>query len=299
MKLTPAGAAGRLNADKRAGFGADNGQDQRTGSPFGGGTSGGSFSDAGSNQSDRRSNSLGAAPRAGVGLGSGGGRLAAPVGFPGTPETTSEREPDNTPRNMFGTPPPLSRVKAENDLSYGRPSQPSGAGLLSRARTKDPEPTPAVPNIVNTSGAYSGAASRSNRENFPKWGPIDDVWLEEAIQKAEDMAREFPSQARLEFSQEAHLPFTLVISRSTPAMAVRSMVAYVEFLASICTPPRARIELQRVAALDRSFHRNVESALAPYFSGKFTVEAEPGRVEIQFSSPDPGWQDYPMLPIVS
>jgi len=268
-------------------------------SPFGDRSSGGlSDRPSGNVRGSTGTPALGAAPQAGAGLG-GGSRLSAPVGFPGTPETISEREPDKTPRNMFGTPPPLNRLKPEGDLSYGTPeSQPTGGGLLSRARSGSGPSAAPVPNIVDTSQAYSGASSRSNRDNFPKWGPIDDVWLEEAIQKAEDMARDFPSQARLEFSQEAHLPFTLVISRSTPAMAVRSMVAYVEFLAAICTPPRARIELQRVAALDRSFHRNVESALAPYFSGKFTVEAEPGRVEIQFTSPDPGWQDYPMLPIV-
>jgi hypothetical protein len=197
---------------------------------------------------------------------------------------------------MFGTPPPVTRLQADSKLSYSQPKT-SGNSILDRARSSHQAEPEIVPDIVDTAPAYSGAASHSNRDQLPSWGVIDDPWLEEAIQRAEDMARNFPTQARLEFSQEAHLPFTLVISRSTPAMAVRSMVAYVEFLASISTPPRARIELQNVAALDRSFHRNVESALEPYFGGKFAVEAEPGRVEIQFKSPDPAWQSYPMLPI--
>ena len=238
---------------------------------------------------------LGSAPRPGAGLGGGGQRLSAPIGFPGTPETGVDRHPKGSPGNMFGTPPPVNR--SQDDLSYGTPADGGGSDFAHTNTNNGSDSGGMLPDIVDKSPAYSGAASHSNRDAFPQWGRIDDMWLEEALQKAEDMAREFPTQARLEFSQEAHLPFTLIISRSTPAMAVRSMVAYVEFLASICTPPRARIELQSVAALDRSFHRNVESALAPYFSGKFTVEAEPGRVEILFKSPDPGWQDYPMLPI--
>ncbi len=364
MKITPAGAAGRLSPNLAAttgstgggsalgrrasgAFGADDGQSgggfggresegpspgfgaaPSSGGAFGKGDSGessgafgrpsggfgndanggGSFGSSGGNfagvdtsslgANTRGGTPLGAAPRAGAGLGGGGHRLSAPIGFPGTPETGNDREQSSGSGSMFGTPPPMARQPAE-DMSYGSPSVAS-PGLLSKAGSSESaEGDGSMPSIVDKAPVYSGAASHTNRDNFPNWGRIDDMWLEEAIQKAEDMAREFPTQARLEFSQEAHLPFTLVISRSTPAMAVRSMVAYVEFLASICTPPRARIELQSVAALDRSFHRNVESALAPYFSGKFTVEAEPGRVEILFKSPDPGWQDYPMLPIQS
>ena len=327
MKITPAGAAGRLTpslepqrhqtgsaASALGGYGGSGGSSggafananaRDGGSPGafgrGGGAGAGGFADpapggfAGVDTKSLGANTrggtpLGAAPRPGAGLGSSEQRLSAPIGFPGTPETGADRAPGGSPGNIFGTPPPSNR--SDGDLSYGIPD--NGAGNVGG---DVPQENGAMPNIVDSAPAYSGVASHSNRDQFPRWGRIDDMWLEEAIQKAEDMAREFPTQARLEFSQEAHLPFTLVISRSTPAMAVRSMVAFVEFLASICTPPRARIELQSVAALDRSFHRNVESALAPYFSGKFTVEAEPGRVEILFKSPDPGWQDYPMLPI--
>ncbi|MCB9674630.1 MAG: hypothetical protein H6737_05895 [Alphaproteobacteria bacterium] len=133
---------------------------------------------------------------------------------------------------------------------------------------------------------------------LPHWGRIDEMWLEEAIEKAENMVMGFPEQARLEFSKEKDLPFTLVIERATPAMAVRAMVSFVEFLASIYTPKRARIELVKVAHLDRSFHRNVDAALQPYFAGKVRVENNPGRVDIVFSDPDPGWETYPHLPIV-
>jgi hypothetical protein len=105
-------------------------------------------------------------------------------------------------------------------------------------------------------------------------------------------------QAYLEFNQEPNLPFTLVIARATPAMAVRAMVNFVEFLAGIATPVRARIELVNVAHLDRSFHKNVEAALEPYFGGNVEIEPNPGRVDIRFTDPDPQWGAWPQLPIV-
>jgi hypothetical protein len=135
------------------------------------------------------------------------------------------------------------------------------------------------------------------QRRVPTWGPIEEAWLREALAKAEALVGSYPAQAYLEFSQEPHLPFTLVIARATPAMAVRAMVNFVEFLASIYTPPRARIELVNVAHLDRSFDQNVQAALEPYFGANVEVEADPGRVDILFTDPDPGWGAYPTLPM--
>jgi len=104
-------------------------------------------------------------------------------------------------------------------------------------------------------------------------------------------------QAHLQFSAEPNLPFTLILERATPAMAVRAMVSYVEFLASIATPPRGRIALRSVPHLDRSFHRNVEAALEPYFDGQFRVIRETDRIEIEFEVWDEAWNDYPYLPL--
>ncbi|HHO52995.1 MAG TPA: hypothetical protein ENK18_19490 [Deltaproteobacteria bacterium] len=131
----------------------------------------------------------------------------------------------------------------------------------------------------------------------PVWESIPDRWLREALTSAEHLVRTFPDQAHIEYSQEPNLPFTLVISQATPAMAVRAMVNFVEFLASVYTPPRARIELIHVAHLDRSFHKNVEAALEPYFANNVVVEPSAGRIDIRFTDPDPGWGQYPMLPM--
>jgi hypothetical protein len=132
--------------------------------------------------------------------------------------------------------------------------------------------------------------------HFPKWGTVDEPWLEDAIQKSEILATGFPVQARLQFSSEPNLPFALVLERATPAMAVRAMVSFVEFLASISTPPKARIVLRSVPHLDRSFHRNVEAALEPYFGDKAQVIRDNDKIEIKFLEWDTVWKDHPFLP---
>ncbi|MEO0602061.1 MAG: hypothetical protein AAF211_11540 [Myxococcota bacterium] len=121
-------------------------------------------------------------------------------------------------------------------------------------------------------------------------------WVSLIVAKAQSLSRHLPAQAQMAFSQEPHLPFTLVIARATPTVAVRAMMSFVEFLANIPTPPRARIELVQVSHLDRSFHRNVQAALEPHFDRNVVVEHNAGRVDIQFTDPDPRWGRHPHLP---
>lgn len=155
-----------------------------------------------------------------------------------------------------------------------------------------PSPLPSSPGTTEGRSFEQRYAS-----HFPQWGQVDEPWLEDAIQKSEILATGFPVQARMIFSADAGLPFTLILERATPAMAVRAMVSYIEFLASIATPPRARILLRSVPHLDRSFHRNVEAALDPYFADKCAVKREADYIEIVFSAYDKQWDEYPWLPI--
>lgn len=218
------------------------------------------------------------------------------MGFPGTPEPSRERYDE-----------PEDSAEILEDLSYGAPEDaPARIGVMGArrpapARSAEDDPLIALGDIVETVASVvtdDEPTQPSRGRGLPTWGRIEEMWLEEAIEKAENMVMGFPEQARLEFSKEDDLPFTLVIERATPAMAVRAMVSYVEFLASIYTPKKARIELVKVAHLDRSFHRNVDAALQPYFAGRVRVENNPGRVDIVFTDPDPGWDAYARLPIV-
>ena len=270
-RATPYGSAGRVRvAPRKKGPGSSPG-------PLGRSTRGGT--------------PLGAAPRASDAKPP---RLAAPLSFPGTPDGKAER--NNAPGGMFGTPPPLSRAG-----SPPPPAQKSAVLSYSEPPTDEvvvmEEEDPAEAAALAAPPASAAAAPAGIERKLPTWGRIDDPWLREALAKAEELVASYPVQAYLEFSQEPHLPFTLVIARATPAMAVRAMVNFVEFLASIYTPPRARIELVNVAHLDRSFDKNVQAALEPYFGNNVEVEPEPGRVDILFTDPDPGWGAYPRLPM--
>jgi hypothetical protein len=80
-------------------------------------------------------------------------------------------------------------------------------------------------------------------------------------------------------------------------MAVRAMMAFVEFLSTVALPRKARIELVSVAHLDRTFHRNVRSACIPYFAGALDISNEPGRIDLTFRNPDARWDRYPVLPV--
>lgn len=191
---------------------------------------------------------------------------------------------ETSPGVIFGTPPPLTR-EADPLSAESLPTEIPMDEMVGIDDMEDDSPT-VLANVVPTSDRLP-----------PSWDAIPDRWLQEALTKSENLVRNFPVQAHIAYSQEPNLPFTLVISKATPAMAVRAMVNFVEFLAGIYTPPRARIELIDVAHLDRSFHRNVEAALEPYFSNNVVVEPNPGKVDIRFTDPDPGWGQYPLLPM--
>lgn len=218
----------------------------------------------------RTATPLGTAPRAGSAV----GRLGR------------DGDDDRSRSGMTFTPP----QRAEQAITESDEATPTGGR---------PSPVIAKPSIARpaVSAPAAGGFEQRHATDFPKWGAVDEPWLEDAIQKSELLASGFPVQARLLFSAEPALPFSLVLERATPAMAVRAMVSYIEFLASISTPPRARIQLRSVPHLDRSFHRNVEAALEPYFADRVKVIRQAEHIDIEFSDSDPAWREYPLLPM--
>ncbi len=198
---------------------------------------------------------------------------------------------------------PPDRIKTLSDEDHVE-SPPAEASVFDIPEMEEDDgfgaaPLKAVPTALQKQEAApfsSQGFEQRYATHFPQWGAVDDPWLEDAIQKVEMLASGFPVQARLWFSPEEGLPFALILERATPAMAVRAMVSYVEFLASISTPPKARIILRSVPHLDRSFHRNVEAALEPYFPDNVVVTRTPQHIDITFSTPEPAWNDYPWLP---
>lgn len=240
---------------------------------------------------------LGEAPRAGTSI-----RTLPPASDArGTPAGAGHAVRSALPGGMFGTPPPISR-QASPPAAVGSRAVPGAEPKKDVEEVTVMEEEDELPTVTGATRPNPRTPPPSAppplQRPFPRFGPINEPWLGEAIEKAEKLQRAFPIQAHLEFSQEPHLPFTLVIARATPAMAVRAMVNFVEFLAQISTPPRARIELVNIPHLDRSFHKNVEAALEPYFQGNVEVEPNPGRVDILFTDPDPQWGNWSTLPVL-
>jgi hypothetical protein len=263
-------------------------------------------------QSTRGGTPLGAPPKAGVPVGRAEPRLSAPAGFPGTPDL-ADRAVDGPVVDLadmpeiFATP---AGAAAQAEVVVDEDEEDTGAIEF------DIDPAHDGLVIVEESEevSYDDDHGEDLQDEMPTVLPTSPVpgrtpvgqtvgrirpqdgWLTDAISRANALGRSLPAQATIELSREPHLPFTLVITRATPALAVRAMVSFVEFLANISTPPRARIELVGVAHLDRSFYKNVVAALDPYFGADSVVAPSAGVVDIRFTNPDPGWGDYPRLP---
>lgn len=222
---------------------------------------------------------LGAAPRMGTPIGSTL-RNHAPTPPPG---------PSREPAPMReAVPSPLVddvvSIEEDTDQFYDGPLVGDEAGVLEDTDGGQPS---------------TGYALEADAEptDVDQWEGVREDWLLDALEKAEILTENFPIQARLELNQDPGLPFTLVLERATPAMAVRAMMAYVEFLASVALPPKGRVELVSIPHLDRSFHRNVQAALEPYFPGTADVIKREDHVDIVFKEPDLRWAKYPYIPI--
>jgi hypothetical protein len=183
-----------------------------------------------------------------------------------------------------------------------RSAGPQSEGGTSFPGTPDPTDRadgPISGEIFGTPPSARRLGERPDHRLLPALAPNAASWLSDVMGKAQSLQRSFPVQARLGLSREPNLPFTLVIDHASPAVAVRAMVSFVEFLAGIPVPPRARIDMVGVAHLDRSFHKNVEAALEPYFKDRTELVPGVGNVEIRFSAPDPAWSGLPTLPLES
>ena len=228
----------------------------------------------------------------GGGFGGDGGGFGA---YPGTPPGAPQRTPSPAPSLSYRGPGGQTRSTPQSvpprKLDKSTPT--SDTGIVYDRRPHDSYTI--GPDTLGDSlnDPPSGAASWKQ----PRFSHVDEPWLQDALSKAQSLSKRYPVQAFLEYSVEPDLPFTLVLERATPAMAVRAMVDFVGYLASISTPRRARIELRSVVHLDRSFYRSVMSAMEPYFPDTVEVRQQGYRVEITFLEPDRNWARYPILPI--
>ncbi|MBA2321049.1 MAG: hypothetical protein H0V89_07830 [Deltaproteobacteria bacterium] len=174
-------------------------------------------------------------------------------------------------------------------MSGPRPSPsrpPTAAEDLRGGDFQDPDATHHDDRSVNTRGRAARVPP-----------PADDGWLRDVVERSQAFALLLPAQIRLEYNQEEGVPFTLVMSRATPAMAIRAMMQFSDFLSGIPTPPSTRVELSSVGNLDRTFSSNVATALDRHFPEGYLVESEPGRINILFNEPHAAWEGVAEVPV--
>ena len=244
-----------------------------------------------------------------------------PAGTSGPPAAATgllgrARSVGGTPRPAPNRPsfPPMSPSTPPGPSPFaglGRPGAPSGDPLKPRigdAQGQVPRPAPRLPVAVDDLSEALGAhADRdttvdderpvsTRARSLPIRPVASEGWLIDVVERSRALASLLPPQIRLEYNQEEGVPFTLVMSRATPAMAVRAMMQFADFLAGIPTPPGTCVELSGVGNLDRTFASAVSTALDRHFPSGYLVESEPGRISVLFDTPDPAWEGVAEVP---
>lgn len=177
-------------------------------------------------------------------------------------------------------------AKAAPPTAKAGPAPAKGPMVVARGGT---------PAISAAAAAAEAAAERKPTPRASRRPSAEEPWVTEVLEKAQKTSQILPVQARFLYGLEPTLPFTLSLDRMTAPMAVRVTETYLEFLAAIPTPPRARIVLNDPASVDRGYLRNVENALEPHFDDRAKVSRNGDFVDIRFLDPDPAWRDAPDL----
>jgi hypothetical protein len=281
--------------------------------------------DAAMGQSTRGGTPLGAPPKAGVPVGQAKPRNPTPVGvqrtfgprptsvapaspsvaFPSTPDP-SDRVESDAASSIFATPapfvreagPPPSALATLPRAGISADDLDSPTVVPTRKSLSDPPAPPVRPAPKPVEPRTQLASPATAERTLPSLVSSAEPWMAEAVMLAQSLQRSFPAQAEIRLSARDDVPFSLRLSRASPAMAVRAMVNFVEFLATIPTPPMALIELDSASSLDRSFQKNVEAALEPYFKGAVAVVGTETEIELRFAAPDVRWSTWRRLPIL-
>lgn len=214
---------------------------------------------------------LGAAPRGGTPIGGGLRTSAGNASYSGPADGFADFDDDGDFPNF--------------DAVAPKPTEQQPSYVAAEAQSVRPE-------FVGRGAGFS----KPTATVFPAWGAVEEPWLIDAIEKCYALAQELPLQAAVTFNQGQNLPFTLVLERASPAIAMRATMAYADFLSQIATPVRGRVDLAAVPHLSGGFTRNVISALEPHFGSDVAVDKQGDHIEIRFKGANASWNRYPALP---
>jgi len=116
----------------------------------------------------------------------------------------------------------------------------------------------------------------------------DRDWLEQAREAAK--AIQWPSGARLSIDASKPCPVELRLEQAPPERAKRAISLLGNWLASIPTPPRARIVFQNCPEGGSPRHHQASGALAESIHrGQFKTLSDLDAVDVMFHHPDSRW----------
>lgn len=109
-------------------------------------------------------------------------------------------------------------------------------------------------------------------------------------------ARRLPIEpmGRLRYDDAPGVPFTLVLVGASPEQARRRLSVFAEFLATIPTPPGARVRLESCPDVEGPIHRLLGAEIGRHFAAEdWRVMSLADGADVRFARPDPRWSATP------
>ena len=151
-----------------------------------------------------------------------------------------------------------------------------------RSKRVRPQSRPSTP--PKSSAASPHSTTGRAAETFDP----DRDWLEQVREAAK--AIRWPSGARLNIDPSKPCPIELSLEQAPPERAKRAMSLLGNWLASIPTPPRARIVFKNCPEGGSPRHHQASGSLAESIHrGQFKALSDLDAVDVMFHHPDPRW----------
>ncbi len=165
--------------------------------------------------------------------------------------------------------------------------------LIGRLLVARPVASPPRPRPLTRDGDRSfGPASSGYRPPAPaaSVAPVAATgeWL--AVVRSQARFVSDDAMGRIRFEEAAGVPVTLVLTAITPEQARRRIASFAAWLATIPTPPCARVRLVSSPDIDGPLHRLFKAELARHFPAEaFAVVSAHAGADVLFNRPDPRW----------
>ncbi len=147
--------------------------------------------------------------------------------------------------------------------------------------------TPAKAYKTTRAPSQRSSASKPTSEITNTFDPDRD-WFEQTKSAAKAMT--LPAGARLSLDPKRPCPVELHLEQAPPERAKRAIVQMASWIASVPTPPRARVVFDHCPEGGSPRHHQVAGALAEHLDrSQFRTSTDLDAVNIFFHHPDPRW----------